>query len=392
MPSSSLQADFVVVEPIRTCCDFFARPLDRAGRLRFLAVGTRRGVTGVRAEVTRLKPALGLMAYAAAKVFSDFRAESIRFGLHPWIDRWAKRQLQPGDHVLSSFGYANECFKFARANGGQTFLDAGNSHPDNFWRIMSEELRRWNSPFTPVARHHYERSLAMLEHTDYILAPSSFVANSFLTRGFDPKRVLRNCYPVDLKFFSPTPLPRPKDRPLTIVSTGRPSLRKGTPYLLEAFRLIRQRHPSARFLLTRECETNIGPVLAKYRDLPIEWSPSLPHPQLAERLRSADIFVLPSLEDGFAVTVAEALGCGLPVVVTPNTGAADLVRPGKNGEIVPIRDAPAIAEAILKWGDLILGESGWPGLQFDASRVSVEAFETRFLNWLDTLGLPRRNA
>lgn len=387
MTKPSNSADFVVVEPLRTSCDYYARPLDRLGRLRFLAIGTRRGVNGVRAETTRLKPAIGLVAYAGAKVLSNFQAESLRFRLHPWLDHWAKSQMLSGEHVISSYGYANACFRFSRQTGGKTFLDAGNSHPDNFWTVMSEELKRWNSPYTPVARHHYERSLAMLEHTDYILAPSSFVANSYLERGFASERVLRNSFPVNLDCFSPPVTPRPKNRPLTIISTGRLSLRKGTPYLLEAFRLIRQRHPSVRFLLTSECESNVQPVLAKYDDLPIDWSPSLPHQQLAERLRSADIFVLPSLEDGFAVTVAEALGCGLPVITTPNTGASDLVTSGVSGEVVPIRDSPAIAEAALKWADRVMSANEAPRRLIDPKQLSVQSFEEKFLGQLTNLGL-----
>ena len=72
------------------------------------------------------------------------------------MDRWAKRQMQPGDHIISSYGYANECFKFARApHGGKTFLDGGNSHPDNFWNIITEELVGWNCSYPPISRHHY---------------------------------------------------------------------------------------------------------------------------------------------------------------------------------------------------------------------------------------------
>lgn len=386
MPPSSPRADFVVVEPRRTCCDYYARPLDRAGRLRFLAVGTRRGVSGVRLENTRLQPAVGLVTYAASKLFSNFRAESIRFRLHSWTDHFARRRMLPGDHVLSSYGYANACFQFARAHGGKTFLDAGNSHPENFWTILSEELRRWQSPFTPVARHHYERSLAMLEHTDYILAPSSFVANSFLERGFSPDRIFRGFYPVDLRLFTPPEIPRPKHRPLTIISTGRLSLRKGTPYMLEAFRSIRRQHPSVRFLLTEEVETNAIPIVERYADLPIHWAPTLPHAQLAERLRTADIFVLPSLEEGFVQTAAEAIACGLPVVLTPNTGTADLVIPGVNGETVPIRDSNAIAAAVYKWAERILSETGWAGCRFDPTLVSEQRFEEIFLRWVSGLG------
>jgi glycosyltransferase involved in cell wall biosynthesis len=65
------------------------------------------------------------------------------------------------------------------------------------------------------------------------------------------------------------------------------------------------------------------------------------------------VFILPSLEDGFARTVAEALACGLPVIVTPNTGASDLVEEGSTGSIVPICDAGAIAAKILEWWEKI---------------------------------------
>src|SRR5204862_3830268 len=108
------------------------------------------------------------------------------------------------------------------------------------------------------------------------------------------------------------------------------------------------KHPSARLLLTRIVQDDVKPVLQKYSDLPIEWSPALPHGQLAERLHGADVFVLPSLEEGLARTACEAMACGLQVVLTPNTGANDFVQSGVNGEVVPIRDLRATAEAILK--------------------------------------------
>jgi glycosyltransferase involved in cell wall biosynthesis len=388
MPLSSPKPDFVIVEPCRTSCDYFARALDQAGRLRFLAVGTRRGVNGVRTENTRLKPAVGLVAYAGARALSPFLAVSLRHHLHPWMDRWAKRQMQPGDHIISSYGYANECFKFARAHGGKTFLDGGNSHPDNFWNIITEEHRRWNCSYPPISRHHYERSLAMMEHVDYVLSPSSYVTKSFLARGFKPEQILRNVYPVDLSCFSPPREPRPASRPLTLICTGSLSLRKGTPYLLEAFRLVRSKIPGARLLLTRIFEdNNMRPILPRYQDLPVEWSPPLPHSQLAERLRSADIFILPSLEDGFALTVTEALACGLPVITTPNTGASDLIQSGVNGEVVPIRDPQAIADAVLKWADRILAPGWQPRVGANAELLSFEHFEREFLEQLRRLNL-----
>ena len=99
---------------------------------------------------------------------------------------------------------------------------------------------------------------------------------------------------------------------------------------------------------------------------------------LCDRLRSADIFILPSLEDGFARTVAEALACGLPVITTPNTGASDLVLRGENGEVVPIRDPQAIADAAIEWWERISKASGMQ-IAFDASTLSFECFAENFL-------------
>src|SRR5207245_2967723 len=111
---------------------------------------------------------------------------------------------------------------------------------------------------------------------------------------------------------------------------------------------VRRHCPSARLLLTDNVRDDVKPILRRYNDLPIEWSPGLPHAQLVERLQSADVFVLPSLEEGLVRTALEAMACGLQVVLTPNTGANDFVQPGINGEVVPIRDPQATAEAIFK--------------------------------------------
>jgi glycosyltransferase involved in cell wall biosynthesis len=76
-----------------------------------------------------------------------------------------------------------------------------------------------------------------------------------------------------------------------VICTGGLSLRKGVPYLLEAFQLILKQEPGARLLLSGEVTEGMKPIMARYNNLPIDWAPSLPHPLLADRLRSADVFV-----------------------------------------------------------------------------------------------------
>jgi glycosyltransferase involved in cell wall biosynthesis len=378
---------FVVATPQRTVCDEYARALDRAGRLRFIALGTRRGARNIPPERTRLKPAIGLVNYLCARSLSADAGEWCRFALLPWFDRWVRPQLVPGDHLISSYGYATESFRRVREQGGKTFLDAGNSHIDNFWEVMTEEHRRWQWPHPPFARHWLRRARESIALTDYVLSPSRWVTESFLARGFPAERILPTVYVVDLSQFTPAAEPRPPERPLTVISTGQLSLRKGTPYLLEAFRLILRAEPGARLLLTENLANNAKPILERYRDLPIDWSPGLPHPQLAERLRSADVFVLPSLEEGAARTVTEAMACGLPVVVTHQTGSADLVRPGVSGTIVPIRDPEAIAAAVLEWWEQLCERREPPARLFDAAQLSFEPFAANFLAQLGAHGM-----
>ena len=381
-------ANFVIASPGHASIyDNEALALHKHGRLRFLAMGTRRGVDGLPASVTRLKPIIGLLNYAGARTVSAFAAESFRFRLHPWVDRWVRGQVQPGDNVISSYGYANASFQWARAHGGKTFLDAGNSHPENFWNILSEEQKRWKSPFPPVARHHYERSRAMMEQVDYVLSASSFVTRTFLERGFKPENILPHPRPINLAAFQPAGGERPKNRPLTLIATGTQCLRKGSPYLFAAFRELWQKIPNIRFVLRRIIADDFKPLLAAYNDLPITWLDSMPHAELANHLRQADLFLLPSLEDGLALTVVEALACGLPVITTLNTGASDLIRPGINGDLVPIRDSRAITEAVLRWADRILTPGWRPQIQVDPTLLTMENFEKVFLGQLRELKL-----
>jgi glycosyltransferase involved in cell wall biosynthesis len=226
----------------------------------------------------------------------------------------------------------------------------------------------------------------MMEHVDFVLSPSNYVTQSFLTRGFKPEQILKNVYPVNLLLFQPRAAPRPKNQPLTIINTASLSLRKGTPYLLEAFRLVQKKIPDARLLLTRTVQDDIKHVLPRYADLPIEWSPALPHGQLAARLQSADIYILPSLEEGLARTACEALACGLPAILTPNTGVNDFIQSGVNGEVIPIRDPQAIADAVFKWAEKILSSQWQPGVLIDTKLFSFEHFASEFIGQLRELG------
>ena len=377
MKADRSKPSFVVAVPFRSVCDQHARFLEEQGMLRLYATWNRRGTAGIPGEKTKLFPILGLLSYVAARTLSPYYGEAFRFALHPLYDRWVRSLLKPGDHILSSYGYTNDCFRWARQRGGMTFLDAGNSHPSQFWKIMSEEHQRWGCTYPPVSHAHYRRSLAMMKEVDCVLAPSRFVEESFLENGFSKEQIFRLPYATDLTIFRPGP-PRSPDRPFTIINTGGLSLRKGTPYLLEALSILKKRIPGLRILLTHQVSDSIKPILARYDDLPIEWSETLPPALLAERLRRADLFILPSLEEGMARTALEAMACGLPVILTPNTGASDLVNEGVSGSIVPIRDSNSIVEKALFWSERIWANAHPKGLsEVDLGSLAYPRFRQR---------------
>ena len=75
-----------------------------------------------------------------------------------------------------------------------------------------------------------------------------------------------------------------------------------------------------------------------------------------------------------------------------NTGSSDYVEPGRSGEVVPIRDAQAIADAILKWADIVMASDEPPLRRIDADRLSCDAFERRFPAHLEKLELLPRSS
>lgn len=379
---------FSVICPIRSVLDDHARILAKHGLLDRYIVGTRRGTKGIPGELTYLNPAFGLWTMGTRRIFSTYGAEWLRAAAHPVFDKLASIDVKPGDHVISSYGYANRCLVKAKSGGGKAFVDAGNSHPADFWETILEEHRRWKVRRAPYPRHWNRQGLRTVELADYVFAPSNHVANSFRKRGFREDQLLHLPYPVDLSVFVARDRLAVPASPLRVVCTGSVSLRKGFPYLLEAVRLIRKER-DAVLVLTDSIESSMKEVLKGYADVPVEWVAPMPHEQLAVHLKGCHVFALLSLEEGMARTALEAMACGLPVVLTPNTGTADLVVPGVNGEIVPIRDAGAAAAAIVKCHERQL-EAGPPGTGSLAQMLSIDTFESRLMGHLRNAGFADR--
>ena len=181
------------------------------------------------------------------------------------------------------------------------------------------------------------REKAEWELADLIICPSEFVRRHVVARGGRAERCVVVPYGIDPQF-PPQEIIR-IGGPLRVLTVGQVGLRKGSPYVAEAARLL---GPSASFRMVgpSSLPDSVLAQLSKH----VELRGIVPRAEMAAEYEWADVFLLPSICEGSATAIYEALAAGLPVVCTENAGS--VVRDGIDGFIVPIRDGAAIAKAI----------------------------------------------
>jgi glycosyltransferase involved in cell wall biosynthesis len=138
------------------------------------------------------------------------------------------------------------------------------------------------------------------------------------------------------------------NRPLKILWAGTFSLRKGAHYFLQAINLI----PKAIDLdIVVYGKHDMPKAISATVGRPIAFRPTLPRAELLKQYRLADVAVLPTLSDAYAMVTTEAMSQGLPVITTERNGASDVIKSGENGFITPAGDAEALARAIIWCGN-----------------------------------------
>lgn len=253
------------------------------------------------------------------------------------------RRWQSADTWVAVIGeLADRIAARAKGEGSRFVGHAVTSHPEVYAALVNEERERLGltdlvAPFRVGSRRLEEIALA-----DHILVMSGFAKRGFVASGFPAERVSILNSGVDLRRFHPRQ-PGEDAPPFRVVCVAQVSLRKGHTYLLEAWKRLRL--PGAELLLVGGLSREGRRILAPYDGL-FQYVPNIPNDRLRDTLARSALFVLPTIEDAFAQVVAEALACGLPVVTTANAGAADLIRDGLNGYVVPIRDSAALADRI----------------------------------------------
>src|SRR5262249_55504695 len=119
--------------------------------------------------------------------------------------------------------------------------------------------------------------------------------------------------------------------------------RKGLSYLFDAMRAL-DRVASLTLIGPKPVDCAVlSEALGRHR-----WLGAVPYGRVLEEMRRHDVLVLPSLIEGFALVILEAMAQGLPVITTPNSGAATVIENGVDGFIVPIRDSEAIVDRVTR--------------------------------------------
>jgi glycosyltransferase involved in cell wall biosynthesis len=134
---------------------------------------------------------------------------------------------------------------------------------------------------------------------------------------------------------------RETNAPLKVLFVGALIQRKGIGYLLDAIEKL-GRQVELTLIGTRFApNARVDAACRRWR-----WFETIPYEQVLEVMMQSDVLVLPSLSEAFGLVVTEALSCGLPVIITPNVGAGDLIADGREGFVVPVCSSDAIAERL----------------------------------------------
>jgi len=119
-----------------------------------------------------------------------------------------------------------------------------------------------------------------------------------------------------------------------LLFVGGIGVRKGVHYLLEAVRQLN--HPQIELLLVGTIEGDkswLADYAGRFRHISF-----VTHAKLCNIYRASDVVVLPSLHEGFSMVLIEAVASGLPVISTAHTGVPEMLKYGRCGFVVPIRD------------------------------------------------------
>ena len=318
---------------------------------RVLSVLRQRSAPGLPSSQVRTCLSAGIAGFLLDK------ARAIPFPVRRWFTRQADGTLgrlagriarRTGAELLSYSYYGFAAFQAAGRSG---MLFQMHPHPETMRDLLLAEIaahpdcaaslqQEWELNLPP---EDFQRLVAETTMPAQSLAASSFTRQSLVDHGVAPDSVRVVPYGIDLERFHPDlTLQRNTSAPLKLLFVGRINQRKGIKYLLEAIALL----PDADLELTVCGRVLDGLDLFQQAGKRVRIRPSVSAKDLVTAYQEADLFVLPSIAEGFGQVLLEALACGLPILATTHTAGPDLIQECKQGFIVEPRRPDQLADRI----------------------------------------------
>lgn len=260
--------------------------------------------------------------------------------------RQLKNQLPVVFHVRSGAGRGG-AIKTAHKYGMKVLVDHSALHPEQSEVNLYDDCRRWGdtlpiSPKAGVWRNVIEDCL----DADIIMVNANHIRDSFVDRGYDPKKIkvvylgvrddFRDVNINRVAYGCQNKIPR-------VLFTGNVSLLKGIEYLLESLKILCERNVVVCYDIVGSVNAP-NALLKKYKNYPATFYGPVSNDDIKSFLAKSDIYLFPSLADGCAQSGMEALIAGMPVVATYQSGLP--ITDGETGCVVPMKDAEAIADKI----------------------------------------------
>lgn len=297
--------------------------------------------------------------YAMSRIGLGQIASSLNPSANRAFDRWIARQMEAADIFMAMSGVGLHARRSAKAMGSLTVCDRGSTHIRYQDRILQEEFDIWGVPYAPINRDDMIAEEVEYREADLVVTQSTFACKSFIEAGMSPDKLAWISPGVDSSVFCPKPRTDGKFRILFIGQIG---LRKGIQYLLRAMDSLVDSNTELVLAgsLTPEAQTLLRPFEGRFRYVGRPAGKA----DLRELYTQASVFVLASIEDGFGLVLNEAMACGIPVIASTNSGGPDLIEEGRQGFIVPIRSAEALADRLnqLREHPALAGEMGQEAL------------------------------
>ena len=260
------------------------------------------------------------------------------------ISEKAIKYFEQADVMLSISGSGFWSLDKFRKMGKLFICERSSSHIVYQKSILEDEYAKYklkNNLDYELSNWRIENEIYEYENADFILTPSKFVTDSFKNKGH--KNIIEIRFGVNTDDFKVFEKKKQKDT-FDILFVGQFILRKGLHYLLDAFEKFK--HPKKRLHIagsTKVSDSKFYLDKIKGNDKIIMHGKTNKQ-DLIKLYNYADVFVLPTLEEGYSIVINEALACGCPVIVTTNSGAEEYVNENRCGMVIPICNSDKILE------------------------------------------------